>query len=259
MLKKFFAAAALLSIAAALMSGCSAQEEQLPELVIGCDNYRPYCYIDEDGELAGLNVEIAQEVCKRMGYKPVFEQIEWSQRDALLESGGIDCLWSCIAIDGQEEHYTWIPYMTTRQVVVVMKDSPIQHLSELEGKSVAVRVSSRAEEIFLDQSEPGVPAVENVYCMTDLGDAVTALRNDYVDACAGYAAALREQLDIVGVDYRVLDEDLVHASLGVAFSKDRDFQVVGEMSQALSEMRSDGTLKEIIGKYVNAEKALGDS
>ena len=40
--------------------GCGRQTEQaLPKLVIGYDDYRPYCYYDEDGEPAGIAMEIA--------------------------------------------------------------------------------------------------------------------------------------------------------------------------------------------------------
>lgn len=257
-MRKQFAKFALTSIMLFCLCGCAGNESQpLPELVIGCDDYRPYCYIDEDGDFAGMNVEIATEACKRMGYQPVFTQIEWDRRQVLLENGEIDCLWSFSAADDQEEHYTWISYMTSRQVVAVLKDSPIHHMSELEGKSIAVRVLTNAEQIFLNQSEEGVPAVENLYCMTNMSDVVTALRNDYVDACAGYAAAVREQLENVGVDYRLLDEDLSRAQMGVAFSKDDDSEVPQELSAVLAEMRSDGTLREIACKYVDADKALG--
>lgn len=244
--------------APALLSGCrTAQQEPLPQLIIGCDIYRPYCYIDEDGDMAGLNIEVAEEVCLRMGYEPVFRQIEWSERDALLESGSVDCLWSCIAIDGQEERYAWVPYMMSRQVVAVLDDSPIYRLGDLEGKSVAVRVSTNAEKIFLEPQESGVPSVENVYCLTDMTDVVTALRNHYADACAGYAAAVREQLENSGVQYRLLEEDLSQAKLGVAFSRDGDPDLRGALGTALEEMRTDGTMKDILGKYVDSDKALG--
>ena len=42
--------------------------DPLPELVIGSDDYAPYFFCDENGEFAGIDVEIAREVCKIMGY-----------------------------------------------------------------------------------------------------------------------------------------------------------------------------------------------
>ena len=194
-----------------------------------------------------------------MGYEPVFEQIEWNRRDVLLASGKIDCLWSCFSMDGQEDRYAWVgPYMCSRQIVAVLYDSPIKHLSDLEGKSVAVRVGSKAETTFLEHTETGVPQVQNVYCLNNLNDVITALHNDYVDACAGYAAAVREQLRNAGVEYRFLDEDLARAKLGVAFSKGSDEELRNKLSDALDEMLADGTTARILQAYgVDTDKVLG--
>ena len=52
-------------------------ERELPELIIGSDDYEPYNYQDEDGKPAGIDVEIAVEACRRMGYAPVFKKIPW--------------------------------------------------------------------------------------------------------------------------------------------------------------------------------------
>ena len=61
--------AALLVLCALVLCGCGRQEqdEPLPKLVIGSDNYEPYFYLDEDGSFAGIDVEIATEACRRMG------------------------------------------------------------------------------------------------------------------------------------------------------------------------------------------------
>ena len=93
-----------------------------------------------------------------------------------------------------------------------------------------------------------------------MDEIVTALRNGYVDAIAGYAAALRETLRDYDVDYRFLGEDLSHDSLGVAFSKDSDPALREKLREALDEMLSDGTTKHILkDNYgVNIEKALGE-
>ena len=50
--------------------------------------------------------------------------------------------------------------------------------------------------------------------------------------------------------YRVLDQELMTSHLGVAFSKGFDFcNVVQKLSAALNEMKSDGTIDEIMRKY----------
>ena len=134
-----------------LICGCAAkQEASLPQLIIGCNNYEPYYYADADGEPAGMDVDLAKEACARMGYVPVFRQINWNERDAALESGEVDCLWSCLTMDVLPDDYAWVgPYMRSRQVVAVLEDSPIHTLSDLTGKRVAVRTGSKAEKLFL--------------------------------------------------------------------------------------------------------------
>lgn len=252
-----FCLAALLLLS---LCGCAGNETQaLPQLIIGCDDYEPYNYTDADGEPAGMDVDLAREACARMGYEPVFRQIDWSERDALLAGGEVDCLWSCYAMDGQEDAYAWAgPYMRSRQVVAVLEDSPIQDLSDLTDRSAAVRVGSKAENIFLGRTGQEIPSLRNVYSLNSMDEVVTALRNDYVDAIAGYAAAMREVLEHDGIAYRFLRQDLSYASLGVAFAKDGGTAVQEALSQTLEEMRADGTTARILQSYgVDTDKALG--
>lgn len=240
--------------------GCGADNTPpVPQLVIGCDDYEPYNYADGDGEPAGMDVELAVEACRRMGYAPVFQTIDWNQRDALLESGEIDCIWSCYSMDGQEERYAWVgPYMRSRQVVAVLADSPITSLSDLAGKSVGVRVESKAEDIFLSDTDEDIPPVGKVYCLNTVDELATALRNEYVDAIAGYAAAAREALRNDGIRYRFLEETLSATYLGIAFSKSSDSELRQKLSDALGDMLSDGTTEQILDRYgVDTEKALG--
>ena len=244
------------------LCGCAEKAQTpLPQLVIGCGNFEPYNYTDEDGEPAGLDVELAREACRRMGYEAVFEQIDWSERDTLLASRQVDCLWSCYAMDGQEDKYAWVgPYMRSRQVVAVLTDSPIQTLADLAGKNIAVCAGTKAETLFLQQADANISNVETVYSLDAMDEVSTALRNYYVDASAGYAAALREALQNDSITYRFLTEDLSRASLGVAFSKDceTNAEICERLSVALDEMLSDGTTAQILGHYgVDTVKALG--
>ena len=46
------------------------------QIIIGGDNYPPFNYTDENGNPAGIDVELAKEAFHRMGYKPVFVNID---------------------------------------------------------------------------------------------------------------------------------------------------------------------------------------
>ena len=123
-IRKYLIALTVLMLAL-LPAACGAQEEpsgDLPELVIGSDDYRPYNYLDENGQAAGVDVALATEACRRMGYEPVFRQISWDEKDLLLEIGQVDCLWGCFSMNGRENAYLWAgPYLYSDQVVAVQR------------------------------------------------------------------------------------------------------------------------------------------
>ena len=131
-------------------NGSKSSSNDLKPLIIGSDNYVPYSYLDSDGNFTGIDVEIAREACRRMGYTPVFKQIVWDNKDIYLKEGAVDCLWGCFTMTGREDKYNWAgPYMYSRQIVVVNKDSGIEKLADLNGKRVAVQVTSKPEYILM--------------------------------------------------------------------------------------------------------------
>ena len=131
------------------LAGCgsspAAEEDTLPQIIIGSDDYKPYNYVDEDGNAAGIDVELAKEAFGRMGYEPVFRNIVWEKKEEYLADGQIDCLWGSFTMTEREDEYTWAgPYLKSRQVVVVRQESGIKTLQDLAGKRFAVQVSIQA-------------------------------------------------------------------------------------------------------------------
>ena len=106
--------------------------ETLPVLVIGSDEYEPYNYVGADGTRQGVDVELATEALRRMGYTAQFRQIVWENKDDDLEDGTVDCLWGSFSMNGREDNYTWAgPYLYSRQVVVTRVDSGIASAGRL--------------------------------------------------------------------------------------------------------------------------------
>ena len=96
--RAFLRGCTLLAASAAVGSltscgGTNAKDSSLPQLIVGSDTYPPYIYLNNDGVPAGIDVEIATEAFRRMGYAARFEPIDWEQKTDLVESGTIDCIW----------------------------------------------------------------------------------------------------------------------------------------------------------------------
>lgn len=261
--KKFIkcTAAAVLS-AVFILSGCSdksaVSSDALPVIIIGSDEYEPYNFSDKNGNPAGIDVEIASEAFLRMGYKAQFKNIVWNEKDEMLATGKVDCLWGCFSMNGREDIYRWVgPYMNSRQAVAVRADSNIYSLSDLSGKRIAVQSSSKPEEI-LSKKSADIPQVSELYCFVRTEYIFAALRKNYVDAVAGHEYMLRVFISESDDKYRLLDESLLLSRLGVAFAKDSDSALPEKLRATLYDMKNDGTLAKIAVKYgLDPNTALG--
>ena len=231
--------------------GTDAKNSGLPQILIGSDTYPPYIYLNNDGTPAGIDVEIATEAFRRMGYAARFEVIDWEQKTALVESGAIDCIWGCFSMQGRETLYRWAgPYMVSRQVVAVNADSSIQSLSDLAGKTVMVQSTSKPEGIFLSGSDPRIPQTVEVFSIEDRNVQYAMLACGYVDAIAAHETAILQYMKDNNAAFRILEEPLLVTGLGVAFAKNDSRGLDHQLNDTFSQMREDGTLERIVGKYL---------
>lgn len=227
---------------------------ELPELKIGSAVFAPYFYIGEDGKEAGIDVDIAKEACRRMGYEPIFKRLIWGDHDKLLDSGAVDCVWCSFSMNGRREKYTWAgPYLYSKVRVVVAADSDVHSLEDLEGGSVATEVDSRAENFFLRKSSVDV---ETVSTYSGLEDAFTAFGKGYVDAVADHEEALKNYTQKNKELYRYLEPPIFTSRLGVAFKKGKNVKIAEKLTNTLNEMNEDGTIASIAKKYGLSENSL---
>ena len=254
--RAFLNGCTLLAASAALggltaCGGTDAKNSGLPQILIGSDTYPPYIYLNNDGTPAGIDVEIATEAFRRMGYAARFEVIDWEQKTALVESGAIDCIWGCFSMQGRETFYQWAgPYMVSRQVVAVNADSSIQSLSDLAGRTVAVQTTGKPEELFLSGSDPRIPQAVEVLSTEDRSVQYAMLACGYVDAIAAHETAILQYMQDNNAAFRILEEPLLVTGLGVAFAKNDSRGLDHQLNDTFAQMREDGTLEQIVGKYL---------
>ena len=253
-LKRIVCFLAALCLVAGLV-GCadvpasSSEESSLPAILVGSDVYPPFNYIGEDGAPTGIDVELAKEAFRRMGYRAEFTIIDWERKTQLLQTGDIDCVWGSFTINGREDDYRWAgPYMASRQVVAVMPGSDIETIADLEGRTLAVQTTTKPEELFL--TDATLPALRDLYCFEDRELIFTALGKGYVDAIAAHEVSILQYMQDYNTEYRILDEPLQVVGLGVAFGKNDVRGLETQLTATLDEMRADGTLAAIIGKYL---------
>ena len=244
-------------LVAGVLCGCAAQTGEqpgissLPHITIGSDTYPPFVYLDNNGDPTGIDVEIAVEAFRRMGYQAVFTTIDWEQKRTLVDNGEIDCIWGCFSMDGREQDYQWAgPYMVSRQVVAVNRHSDIQAIEDRAGRSIAVQATTKPEELFLTRPTDDIPEVKVVFSLEDRSVQYAALESGYVDAIAAHEEAITQYMEDYGADFRFLDPPLLTTGIGVAFSNNDTRGLAEELTKTLAEMRQDGTMLAIVSKYI---------
>lgn len=70
------------------------------QFVLGLDaTFKPMGYTNEDDEIVGFDIDVAEEVCARLGVDLVTQPINWDTKEQDLELGKIDCIWNGMSID----------------------------------------------------------------------------------------------------------------------------------------------------------------
>nr|WP_297305027.1 amino acid ABC transporter substrate-binding protein [uncultured Lachnoclostridium sp.] len=218
-------------------------------LIVGFDqDFPPMGFIGNDGEFTGFDLELAQEVAKRLGleYKP--QPIAWDAKDMELEAGNIDCIWNGFTMTGREDDYAWTEaYMANTQVFVVAKDSGIASQADLAGKVVECQVDSSAEAAL--KEVPDLTATfKNLLTTADYNTAFMDLEQGAVDAIAMDVIVAGYQIQQRNADFVILDDSLSAEEYGVGFKKDNT-ELRDKVQKTLEEMAADGTLKGISEKW----------
>lgn len=224
---------------------------QLKEIIIGSDIQPPFNYVDSDGNPTGIDVELATEAFRRMGYKAVFVNINWDDKQELLSSHTIDCIWGSFSMNGREDKYRWAgPYMKSRIVIAVNKDSNIYTIEDLWDKTVAVQAASKPEEMFLNMEDSRIPRIRSLLSMKNRELTYPMLSKGYADALAVNEVIINQYMKDYNMQFRILDEAFDTVGLGVAFDKNDKRDIDRRLTDILINMRDDGTEKEILEKYV---------
>ncbi len=95
---------------------------------------------DETNKYYGFEVDLAQELADRLGYKNVeFSTVLPDDRKDMLQNGSVDCLIACYSItDSRLKNFDFSPaYYEDRTVFMVEKSSMIENIDQLKGKTIA--------------------------------------------------------------------------------------------------------------------------
>ena len=267
-MKKILALVLTGAMALGLLSGCSVPSDQDiinavsakdtateatsegRTFTVGFDaEFPPYGYMDDNGEYVGFDLDLAQEVCNRLGWTLVKQPVDWDAKDMELSSGAIDCIWNGFTIQGREDEYTWsVPYVDNSQVFVTKTDSGIKTKADLAGRVVGVQKDSSALAALEGDSADRAATFADMVQYADYNTAFMDLEAGASDAVAIDIGVAMYQIAQRGDGYIVLDEQLASEQYGIGFLKGNT-ELKDQVEKVLLEMAADGTFMKIAEKY----------
>lgn len=126
-----------------------AEQPMLPygELRVGIDASYPPFGLDINGELSGLDVDLARAVAEEMGVPLRFVNMGYDGLYDSLRADQVDVLFSALRVDPlrtNDARYT-VSYFDAGQVLVRPPDSGIETLYDMDGKTLAVEFGTEGD------------------------------------------------------------------------------------------------------------------
>ena len=218
------------------------------ELVIATEGlWPPFSFHNDSGDLIGYDIEVAKNVCQRIGVAPRFVEVEWERILPGIESGIYDIAFNGVNIreERKEKFYFSKPYAIEHTVLITHKDNyEIKSFEDLKGKSCANALNSYYQSLAkkYDASLIIIDSLEEEMDLVSQGRAEATINADvsFYEYLATHPAAPLKIVDSV--------ED-AHKIGAPCLKDEKNLPFIQAVDAALDEMRQDGTLVKISSKY----------
>ena len=160
-MKKIIAALLALVMCAGVLTGCNKQSdkegweyiEEKGTLVVGLDDtFAPMGFRDENNDLVGFDIDLANAVGEVLGVEIVFQPIDWNAKELELSSKTIDCIWNGMsATEERQESMALTKKYLNNQIVIMSLDENIniQSAADLADVNVGTQAESAALEVIM--------------------------------------------------------------------------------------------------------------
>ena len=222
--------------------------------VLGLDDaFPPLGFRDDANNIVGYDIDLAAEVCKRLGVELKCQPIDWAAKEQELNTGNIDCIWNGFTMTPEREAALSFtkPYLDNAQVVIVRSDAGIASLADLAGKKIGLQAGSSAADAV--EANPNFKATLDE--VVEFKDNLTALMDLEIGGVDGVVMDMvvgNYSIMTTGKDFVTLSESLSSEKYGIGFRKN-DVQLRDEVQKILEEMAADGTVAAISAKWFGSD------
>ena len=248
-MKRILSAAAVFVLAGSMLAGCGSRSSHENTLVMATNaTFPPYEYVEGD-EIVGIDPEIAAAIAEELGMELQIEDVEFDSIVAGVASGKYDMGMAGMTVDPErlESVNFSDSYATGIQSIIVKEGSPIQSVDDLSSSTkIGVQQGTTGAQYAAD--DYGQDAVVN---FNKGADAVQALVTDKVD-CVIIDNEPAKSFVEANPGLKILDTEYAVEDYAICVAKDND-ELLDKINDALAKLKKDGTLDEIINKYIPSD------
>ncbi len=129
------------------------------KLVIGVfSDKNPFGYVDENGEYAGYDVELANRLGEELGVEVEFVSTEAASRVEFLQTGKVDIILANFTVTPERAEQVDFadPYMNVALGVVSRNDNVIKSLDDLKADDQVIVITGTTAETYLTKNYPNI-------------------------------------------------------------------------------------------------------
>ncbi len=253
--------AALITVSALALAACSSKGKTADQkadhlkriqdagkITIGLEgDWQPFSFHNEKDELVGYDVEVSRNIAKRLGVKADIVEGPWDGLFAGMDSGRYDIVVNGVDVtpERQKKYDFSDPYCYDHTVLIVKKgSSDVKTFDDLRGKTTANSIGSTYQEI-------GEKYGASVKGVDTLVETLQMVKNGQVDATINASTSFGDYMKQNPSDpLAVADTDKEATEYAIPMERGKyNASLKKAINKALSDMRSDGTLKKLSVKY----------
>ncbi len=216
------------------------------KLIVGTEpTFPPFEFVDEKNQVVGFDIDIANELAKRLGVKLEVVNLPFDSLIPALLQGKIDLIIAGMTITEERAKVVDFskPYFEANQAIVVRKDGKFEpkKLEELVGKKVAVQLGTTGDLVVSEID--GIQVVR----FQKFTDAFLELQNGRVDAVVLDEAPAKAYV-------KKFPKFLISAVIdtgetyGIAVKKGNK-ELLNFVNQTLDILKGSGTYNKLIQKW----------
>jgi len=233
---------------------------------VGTDpNYAPQSFLKADGTFEGFDIDVANEIAKRLGVTAKFETPDFSVVEAGNWADRFDISVGSVTITEKRKGTLDFtdPYYYTPAQMAAIKDIGITDLAGLAGKKICVGEGTTYYQwltgtLVLGDGSALAPVPDGAEALTaktdqDCAQAVKSGRRD-ADGWLSSSTTVKSAID-TGTPFITVGDPVFYEPLAVATDKAAPphAELQAELDRIVKEMHADGTLSTFSKKWFDGQ------